>query len=85
MVICMNAEDFIKELTSQTGLTQEKGVAANEIFESTFLAGNKNKELIISQLTQKLGVDESQADMIYNAAIDLLASGVLDKVKNIFK
>ena len=81
----MNAEDFIKELTSKTGLTQEQGVAANEIFENTFLAGNKNKDLIVSQLVEKLGVDESQADMIYNAAVGLLASGVADKVKNIFK
>lgn len=81
----MNAEDFIKELTSQTGLTQEQGLAANEVFESTFLAGNKNKDLIIGQLTERLGIDESQADMIYNVAVGLLADGVMDKVKNIFK
>lgn len=81
----MNKGDFINELVKQTGLTQEQGAAANDVFESTFLAGNKNKDLIVSQLTEKLGIDESQADMIYTAAIGIISGGVLDKVKGIFK
>ncbi|MBP3790644.1 MAG: hypothetical protein ILA26_01290 [Methanobrevibacter sp.] len=81
----MNKEDFISELVKQTGLTNEQGAAANDIFENTFLAGNKNKDLIVSQLTEKLGIDESKADMIYTAAIGILSSGVLDKVTSIFK
>ena len=78
----MNAEDFISELTAQTGLTNEQGIAANEIFESTFLAGNKNKDFIVKQISERLGVDEAQADMIYNVAIGLLSAGVLTKIKN---
>ena len=81
----MNKEDFISELVKQTGLTNEQGAAANDIFENTFLAGNKNKDLIVSQLTEKLGIDESKADMIYTAAIGILSSGVLDTVSSIFK
>ncbi|AMD17045.1 hypothetical protein TL18_02800 [Methanobrevibacter sp. YE315] len=81
----MNSEDFISQLISETGLTQEQGVAANGIFESTFLAGNKNKDFIIAQIVEKLGVDESQANMIYNVAIGLLTTGVLSKIKGIFK
>lgn len=81
----MNSEDFISQLVSETGLTQEQGVAANGIFESTFLAGNKNKDFIIAQIVEKLGVDESQANMIYNVAIGLLTTGVLSKIKGIFK
>lgn len=81
----MNTEDFVKELIGQTGLTQEQGIAAGDVFQSTFLAGNKDENLIISQLSQRLGIDESQAKMVYDVAIGLLTSGVLDKVKNIFK
>ena len=43
----MNSEDFISQLISETGLTQEQGLTANSIFESTFLAGNKNKDFIM--------------------------------------
>ena len=45
----MNKEDFISELVKQTGLTQEQGAAANDVFEDTFLAGNKSKDLIVGQ------------------------------------
>ncbi|MBR4448159.1 hypothetical protein [Methanobrevibacter sp.] len=77
----MNSSDFISELVSQTGLTQEQGVAANDVFESTFLAGNKNKNIIVSQLVQRLGVDEAQAEIIYNVGIGLLSAGIISKIK----
>lgn len=81
----MNKEDFISELAKQTGLTQEQGATANDVFEGTFMAGNKSKDLIVSQLTEKVGVDKSQAEMIYTVGIGLLSgSGVLDKVKGLF-
>ena len=81
----MNPEDFISQLISETGITKEQGTAANGIFESTFLAGNKNKDFIIAQIVEKLGVDESQANIIYNAAIGILTTGVISKIKGIFK
>ena len=77
----MNSEDFISQLISETGLTQEQGAAANNIFEKTFLAGNKNKEFIIAQLVERLGVDESQANIIYEVGVGLLATGILSKIK----
>ncbi|WP_407453421.1 hypothetical protein [Methanobrevibacter sp.] len=77
----MNSEDFISQLISETGLTQEQGVAANSIFESTFLAGNKNKDFIIKQIVERLGVDEAQANIIYDVGVGLLATGVLSKIK----
>lgn len=35
----MIKEDFINEITVKTGLTQKQGAAANDVFESTLLAG----------------------------------------------
>ena len=77
----MNTEDFISQLVSEAGLTQEQGVAANSIFESTFLAGNKNKDFIVQQLMERLGVDESQANLIYEVGVGILATGILTKIK----
>ena len=34
---------------------------------------------------EKLGVDESQANIIYNVAIGILTTGVISKIKGIFK
>ena len=71
----------LAKLVSETGLTQEQGITANSIFESTFLAGNKNKEFIVQQLMERLGVDESQANLIYEVGVGILATGILDKLK----
>ena len=82
----MNSSDFISELVNQTGLTKEQGTAANDVFESTFLAGNKNKNIIVKQLTERLGIDEAQAEIIYNVGIGLLTAGAIEKIKGmIFK
>lgn len=81
----MNPEDLISQLVSQTGITQEQGVAANDVFQNTFLAGNKSKDLIVGQLIEKVGVDEGTANMIYDVGVGLLSSsGVIDKIKGIF-
>lgn len=81
----MNAEEFINELMVQTGLSEEQATAANEIFENTLLVGNRNKGLIINQLTERLNIGETQANIIYNTAIGLLADGAVDKIKGLFK
>ncbi|WP_407379171.1 hypothetical protein [Methanobrevibacter sp.] len=80
----MNAEDFFKRLSDETGLNQSQSQGVNEILESTFLAGNKNKDTITQMISEKLGVDEAKADMIYNAAIGIITSRIIDKI-NPFK
>lgn len=81
----MNKEDFINELKVKTGLTEEQCMTVNMIFEKTYLAGKKNKELIINQLCEKLNITEKQAEIIYSAAVGLLAKGAIHKVKGHFK
>ena len=78
----MNPEDFITQLVSETGITQEQGAAANDVFQGTFLAGEKSKEIIVDQLVQRLGVDKALAETIYTVGVGLLSSsGILDKIK----
>lgn len=81
----MNETDFIQEIMKQANLSQDQGDMVNEIFQNNFIAGNKNKDTIVKSIGEKLGVDEAQADQIYTIAAGLLASGVLSKVKGIFK
>ena len=81
----MNEADFIQEIMKQANLSQDQGDIVNQIFQENFIAGNKNKETIVNLLAEKLGVDKAQADQIYNIAAGLLASGILDKIKGLFK
>lgn len=80
----MNPEDFINELIGKTGISEDQGKAANDVFQSTFLSGNKDENFIVSQLSEKLGIEKSQAELIYKAGIGLLSTGILDKI-NPFK
>lgn len=79
----MNPEDFISQLVSKTGITQEQGAAANDVFQGTFLAGEKSKDIIVNQLVQKVGVDQAMAETIYTVGVGLLSStGIVDSIKS---
>ena len=81
----MNPEDFIAQLSQEAGIDANQAASVHGILESTFLAGIKNKEMITKLISEKLGVDQAQANMIYDIAVGLLATGVLSKIKGIFK
>ena len=81
----MNESDFIQAIMQEANLSEDQGDIVNQIFQKNFIAGNKNKETIVNLLAEKLGVDKAQADQIYNIAAGLLASGILDKIKGLFK
>jgi hypothetical protein len=76
----MNAEKFIESLSEHTGLDENQARTVNEIIETTYMVGNKSKNFIIQQISQKLGVSEEIADMIYNVAIGIIASIVLKRI-----
>ncbi len=81
----MNEADFIQEIMNQANLSEDQGNIVNEIFQSTFLSGNKDENIIVDLISQKLGVDKQQAQQIYTIAVGLLATGVLNKIKGLFK
>ncbi len=80
----MNTEDFIAELSKQTGLDATQAASINEIMDGTSLIDGANKDKIISLIVEKAGVSEEQAEQIYNAGIGLLSDSVIDKI-NPFK
>lgn len=81
----MNKEKFIEELSKATGLGKDKCIIINDIIESHFIIGKKNKEKIISDITSKLNLETEQAENIYEAAMSIIGSGVKDKIKHPFK
>lgn len=81
----MNEADFIQEMMKQANLSEDQGGMVNEIFQSNFIGGDKNKNLIVNLIAEKLGVDQAKAEMIYTIGAGLLATGVLNKIMGIFK
>lgn len=80
----MNKEKFIKELENVTRLDNEKCIIINNILESNFIVGKKNKEKIVSDVIEKLEMTREEAEKIYESAISILSSGIKDKLKHPF-
>lgn len=81
----MNKSEFIKELSKQTGYDEERCKKINDVIEDTFLIGKKNKEKMIASFIEKLGIDENEANKIYESAMQIIGSGVKDKLRHPFK
>ena len=81
----MNKKEFIDELSNKTGLSKEKCTEINSIIEDTFLIGKKNKEKMISGFTQKLGIDEQEANKVYETAMQIITNSMKEKLKHPFK
>lgn len=81
----MNKKKFIEELESVTGLDKDKCVIVNDILESNFIVGKKNKEKIVSDLMEKLDLTTSEAEILYDSAMSIIGNGIKDKLKHPFK
>ena len=78
--------DLIQELMKQANLTEDQGNIVNDIFAQNFTPGGGAEDIIVNLIAEKLGVDKARAKDIYNIGASVLtATGVLDKIKGIFK
>lgn len=80
----MNKKRFIEELEYVTGLDHGKCTMINDILESHFIIGKKNKEKIVSDIMEQLGMPSDEAEKIYQSAMSVLGSGMKDRLKHPF-
>ena len=85
MVMKMNKEEFLDQLSKQIDYSIEDCKKINEVLEDHMLIGKKNKDKIIEDLKNKLSIAEKEADNVYNAAVSLITTGIKDKLKHHFK
>lgn len=85
MVKKMNKTEFIQELAKTIEYSIEDCNIINDILESNFFLSKKNKTIIITELTVKLGIDEMEATKIYEVAINIINKEVKYKLKHPFK
>lgn len=80
----MNKSGFIDELSKQTGYDSEKCTVINSIVEDTFIIGKKNKEKMIERFKAELNFNDDEANRVYEIAMNILGSGVINKLKHPF-
>lgn len=84
MVKKMNKSGFIEELEEKTNLPKDSCILITEVLENHFFLGEKQKELVINELKEKLQVDESEAVKLYEIAKNILKSELKNKLKHPF-
>lgn len=68
----MNKSDFIKELESKTQLSAEQCAVINDVLENHYIFRKKNKPKIVAELSERLGVDEAEADRIFELSMSII-------------
>lgn len=81
----MNKKYFIERLQKELNIEEEKAKSINKILEETLVVGRKNKNKIIERLIIEMNVSEKEADQIYETVIDIIGSGIKEKLKHPFK
>ena len=81
----MNKTDFINELAKQLPYSKEKCAVINDVLENNFFISRKNKAKIITELTQRLKVDDIEADKIYNVAVSIINQEIKNRLKHPFQ
>ena len=81
----MNKTGFKKELSEKLGCDEAKSTLINSVIEDHFILGKNNKEKLIVDLVEKVGVSQEEADKIYNVAMEIIAKGIKNKILHPFK
>lgn len=81
----MNKSGLIKKLSEELGFDEEKCILIESVIGDHFIIGKNNKEKIIKDLIEKVGVSEEVADQIYNKFSQIAATSIKDKILHPFK
>lgn len=85
MVMKMNKNDFVSELSNQLSYSKEKCIIINDILENNFFINKKSKDKIIEEFIQLLNVSDEEAIKIYDIAVNIIKEEVKNKLKHPFR
>lgn len=85
MVMKMNKSKFINELSKETGYNDDKCLLINNVLENYFIFNKKNRERIIQDLKLKVGLNEDDAENVYDIAMKIINKELKNKLKHLFK
>lgn len=81
----MDKKEFIEKLSKQTNYDERKCNLINSIIEDTFIIGKNNKEKMIVEFKEKLKIEEQEANKVYEIVMQIIGTGIKDKLKHPFK
>lgn len=80
----MDKIEFIKELQCRTGYTEQQCIVINSVLENHFIFSKKNKPAIVADIAEKLSVDGTAADTIYELCMEIIHAEKRDALRHPF-
>ncbi len=68
----MNKSGFIEELYEKSKYTVEECTIINDVLENHFIFRKKNKPVVVTEIAQRLSVEEVEADNIYELCMSII-------------
>lgn len=81
----MNKIGFIKELSNETGYSEQECILINNVIENYFIFWKKNKDKIIKDLQTKVTLTEDDAENIYDISMKIITGEIKNKLRHPFK
>ena len=78
----VNKTEFINALSATLSYSFDQCIIINEILEGHFLYFKKNRDKIVEEFIQKLGIDYEEAMKIYDIAIRIINGEIRNKVRH---
>lgn len=85
MVMKMNKSKFIKELSKETGYSEEKCILINNILENYFIFSKSNREKVIQDLKVKGSLSEDDSENIYDISMKIIRKEIKNKIRHPFR
>lgn len=67
------------KLMELTGRSEEECIKIDEVLNRHFLIGHNQKDKIVADFCETLGIDKEAADKLYNQCAEVIVKGIFKK------
>lgn len=81
----MNKSEFVQKLSVDAKITEDDALKVNNILEENFFFSKKNKDKIVSLISDSLAISSEKAEDIYNKSMNIINTNIKNKIKHPFR
>lgn len=71
--------EIITKIMEVTGRTEAEAMKIDEVLNSHFIVGRKQKDKIMNDFCAALGITAEEADELYNQCMEIIVKGIFKR------
>lgn len=71
--------EIITKIMEVTGRTEAEAIKIDEVLNSHFIVGRKQKDKIMNDFCAALGITAEEADELYNQCMEIIVKGIFKR------